>query len=120
MSSVDGVIDIAPSKKATKPKVPPGARNISFKLGPAVDPSGQLPDGRAFANIDALERLLLANERQLARNLAGQLLTYATGAAPSFADRAEVERILDATQKSSYGVHDLVQAVVQSSLFTNK
>ncbi|TCO86863.1 cytochrome c [Chthoniobacter flavus] len=107
-------------EKGDKAEVPPGARNISFKLGPAVDPSGQLPDGRAFANIDALERLLLANERQLARNLAGQLLTYATGAAPSFADRAEVERILDATQKSSYGVHDLVQAVVQSSLFTNK
>lgn len=107
-------------EKGDKANVPPGARNISFKLGPTVDPSGKLPDGRAFANIDELERLLLANERQLARNLAGQVLTYATGAAPSFADRAEVERILDTAQKSSYGVRSLVDAVIQSPLFTNK
>lgn len=107
-------------EKGDKAEVPPGARNISFKLGPTVDPSGKLPDGRQFANIDELERLLLANERQLARNLAGQLLTYATGAAPSFAGRAEVERILNSTQKSSYGVRSLVEAVIQSPLFTNK
>ncbi|MDR3406763.1 MAG: DUF1592 domain-containing protein [Chthoniobacter sp.] len=107
-------------EKGDKAAVPPGARNISFKLGPNVDPSGVLPDGRAFANVSELERLLLANERQLARNLTGQLLTYATGAAPSFADRAEVERILDETQKSSYGVRSLVDAVIQSPLFLNK
>lgn len=107
-------------EKGDQASVPPGARNISFKLGPAVDPSGTLPDGRAFANIGELEHLLLANERQLARNLAGQLLTYATGAAPSFADRAEVERILDHTQKTSYGVRSLVDAVIQSPLFLDK
>ncbi|HSI11139.1 MAG TPA: DUF1592 domain-containing protein, partial [Chthoniobacter sp.] len=107
-------------EKGDKATVPSGARNISFKLGPAVDPSGTLPDGRAFANIAELEHLLLTNERQLARNFAGQLLTYATGATPSFADRAEVERILDQTQKTSYGVRSLVDAVIQSPLFLNK
>lgn len=107
-------------EKGDKATVPSGARNISFKLGPAVDPSGTLPDGRAFANIADLEHLLLTNERQLARNFAGQLLTYATGAMPSFADRAEVERILDQTQKTSYGVRSLIDAVIQSPLFLNK
>jgi hypothetical protein len=107
-------------EKGDQATVPPGARNISFKLGPAVDPSGTMPDGRAFTNIGELEHLLLANERQLARNLACQLLTYATGAAPSFADRAEVERILDQTQPSSYGVRSLIAAVIQSPLFLNK
>jgi mono/diheme cytochrome c family protein len=107
-------------EKGDQATAPPGARNISFKLGPAVDPSGKLPDGRAFANVDELERLLLANERQLARNLASQLLTYATGAAPSFADRAEVERILDTTQKTSYGLRSVLDAVIQSPLFLNK
>ena len=107
-------------EKGDKATAPPGARHISFKLGPTVDPSGTLPDGRAFANIDELEHLLLVNERQLARNLAGQLLTYATGAAPSFADCAEIERILDTAQKSSYGLRSLVDAVIQSPLFLNK
>ena len=106
--------------KGDQASTPPGARNISFKQGPSVDPSGTLPDGRAFANIGELERLLLADERQLARNLTGQLVTYATGAAPSFADRAEIERILDATQKSSYGLRSIVDAVIQSPLFLNK
>ena len=107
-------------EKGDSAPVPLGARHVGFKLGPAVDPSGTLPDGRAFANIGELEHLLLANERQLARNLASQLLTYATGAAPSFADRAEVERILDQTQPSSYGVRSLIDAVIQSPLFLNK
>jgi len=107
-------------EKGDKAEVPPGARNIGFKLGLAVDPSGQLADGRAFANLDDLERHLLANERQLARNFVGQLLTYGTGAAPTFADRAEIERILDATAQSSYGVRSIVHAIVQSSFFLNK
>ena len=104
-------------EKGDPAETPPGARNISFKLGPAVDPSGQLADGRSFGNLDGLDALLLANERQLARNLAGQLLTYATGAAPTFADRAGVEHILDATAVSSYGVRSLLGAVVEDDLF---
>jgi hypothetical protein len=107
-------------EKGDKAAVPTGARNIGFKLGLAVDPSGTLPDGRSFANVDELETLLLTDERQLARNLVGQLVTYATGAAPSFADRAEVERILDATQRSGYGMRSLVEGVVGSSLFWRK
>jgi hypothetical protein len=108
------------AEKGDHAETPPGARNIGFKLGLGVDPSGQLPDGRSFADIDDLETCLLANERQLARNLAGQLVTYATGAAPTFADRAEIERILEATSRSSYGVRSLVHAVVESPLFLNK
>jgi hypothetical protein len=107
-------------EKGDHAETPPGARNIGFKLGPSVDPSGQLPDGQSFANINDLETCLLANDRQLARNLAGQLVTYATGAAPTFADRAEIERILNTTSKSSYGVRSLVHAVVESSLFLDK
>jgi mono/diheme cytochrome c family protein len=107
-------------EKGDPAETPPGARNISFKLGLGVDPSGQLADGRTFSNIDDLEKCLLANERQLARNLAGQLITYATGAAPTFADRAEIERILDAISKSSYGARSLLHAVVESRLFLNK
>ena len=52
---------------------------FKFRAGPAVDPSATLPDGRTFHDVRELKRLLLADERQIARNLVGQLVTYATG-----------------------------------------
>jgi mono/diheme cytochrome c family protein len=93
---------------------------FAFGAGRPVDPSGTLPDGRPFAEVRALKRLLLADERPLARNLVGQLVTYATGTPVRFGDRAEVERILDANAASGYGTRALVHAIVQSSLFRNK
>ena len=62
------------------------------RMVPTVDASGELPDGRAFADIRELKRLLLADERAIAKNLVEKLLTYATGAAPRFSDREEVEK----------------------------
>jgi len=93
---------------------------FAFHDGPPVDPTGQLPDGRKFTDIRDLERLLLTDERQIARNLAQQLIVYATGAAVSFGDRPAVERILDAAQPSGYGVRSLVHEIVQSELFQDK
>jgi mono/diheme cytochrome c family protein len=51
---------------------------FQFHRARPVDPSGTLPGGRAFRDVRELKRLLLADERQLARNLVGQLVTYAT------------------------------------------
>ncbi|MEI9895840.1 MAG: DUF1585 domain-containing protein [Chthoniobacter sp.] len=79
-----------------------------------------MPDGRAFGDIRELKRLLLADERQIARNLTRQFITYATGAPVRFGDRPQVEQILDQTAAQGYGVQSLVQAVVQSELFQNK
>jgi hypothetical protein len=64
--------------------------------------------------------LILSDERQVARNLVDQLVVYATGASVRFGDRPEVESILDAAQKSQYGVRDLIHQLVQSELFLNK
>jgi hypothetical protein len=69
-----------------------------------VDASGELPDGRAFQDIHDLKQLLLANERQIARNLAQQLTIYATGAPIRFGDRPQIERILDQAAADEYGV----------------
>jgi hypothetical protein len=46
-------------------------------------------------------------------------VTYATGAGISFADRAEIDRIVEAT-KPTHGMRSLVHAVVMSPLFRNK
>ena len=93
---------------------------FAFHLGQPVDPSGVLPDGRKFEDIRGLKRLLLADQRQIARNLARQLLVFATGAPVRFGDRPELEQILDRAQPSQYGVRSLIHEIVQSTLFQTK
>jgi hypothetical protein len=77
-------------------------------------------DGRKFADIRELKALLIKDERQIAHNVLRQLLTYATGAAERFGDRARVEAILDDAAKKQYGVRTLIHALVQSTLFRHK
>lgn len=93
---------------------------FTFRNGQPVDASGQLANGIKFGDIRELKQALLKDERAIARNLAKQLITYGTGAPVSFADRAEVERILDATRADGYGVRSLVHQIVQSRLFRSK
>jgi hypothetical protein len=93
---------------------------FTFHLGLPVDASGELPDGRAFRDVRELKRLLLADERQVARNLARQLVVYATGAPVTFGDRERIEAILDRTAQGGYGVRSLILEIVQSPLFLNK
>ena len=56
----------------------------------------------------------------LARNLASKLITYATGAGISFADRGTVAAIVGKTKSKEHGLRSLVHEVVQSSVFLNK
>lgn len=91
-----------------------------FHLGQPVDPSGQLADASVFQDIQTYKDLLLKDERQIARNLVHQLLTYATGSPGSFSERAEVEKVLDACQAEQFGIRSLIQTVVQSPLFRQK
>jgi hypothetical protein len=91
--------------------------DFSYRLAGPVDSSGSLLDGRTFTDIAALKALLAAEERQLARNLLGQFTAYATGAPVRFADRAEIEALLDAGAADGYRVGDLVRGLVTSRIF---
>lgn len=93
---------------------------FTFHLAQPVDASGELPGGGKFQDIQELKALLLKDERQIARNLARQLVVYGTGAAVRFGDRAEVEEILDRASASHYGVRSVIQSIVQSDLFLKK
>ena len=62
---------------------------ISFKLGPKVDASGVMPDGRKFSGIAEFQTLLAADKDVLLTNLAKQFAVYSTGRGVSFADRDE-------------------------------
>jgi hypothetical protein len=110
--------------RAEKGDAPPdkfrGRRIWEYGLGPTVDASGALPDGRKFKNIDEFKALLGQREIQVARNLTQNLLTYATGAGIQFADRDEVNAILARVQSRNGGVRTLVHEIVQSRTFQSK
>jgi mono/diheme cytochrome c family protein len=95
-------------------------RRMPYLQGPKVDPADVLPDGRKFRDIDELKQLLLKDRDQLARALCEKLLTYATGAAPEAADRADIDAIIRKVRDRDYGLRTLVHEVVQSELFRCK
>lgn len=91
-----------------------------FFVGLPVDSTGKLATGRDFKGIEEFKTILLEDQRQLARNFVQQLLIYSTGTPVSYADREEVEQILDRTRKAQYPMRSLIHEVVQSPLFQNK
>jgi hypothetical protein len=95
-------------------------RRQSYGIGPQVTPGDVLDDGRRFTGIDELKRLLLDDPDQLARGLAGKLITYATGRAPDLADEPHVEAIVANVRERDYGLRSLVHEIVQSEVFRSK
>ena len=95
-------------------------QKMTFRWALPVDATGDLPDGRKFRDIREFKQLLLADEKQIARNVARQLTVYATGAAVGFADRGQIEQILERATSSHYGLRTLIHEIVQSELFRNK
>jgi hypothetical protein len=93
---------------------------FAFHYGLPVDATGELPDGRPFRDIREFKRLLRGEETTVARNLARQLVVYATSAPVRFSDRAEIERILQRAKAKDYGVRSLVHEIISSDLFLNK
>jgi hypothetical protein len=102
-----------------EPKVVNG-RQMRVWPGPAVDPSDELADGRRFRDIDEYKQLLLEDKDQLARSLTEKLLTYSTGAAPTLADKAQIETIISHLREKNYGFQALIHEVVQSALFQTR
>ena len=93
---------------------------ISFKLGPPVDPSGVLPDERAFKDVTEFQTLLAADSGRLLKNLAQQLAIYGTGRDLAFSDRDQITSVIGNTQKNGGGVRTLIHELIQSELFQMK
>ncbi len=93
---------------------------FEFHYAAPVDPTGQLPDGRPFKDIRDFKRIVREEETMLARNLAKQLVVYGTGAPIRFSDRPEIEKIVQRSAATHYGLRTLIHEVVESPLFLNK
>jgi hypothetical protein len=92
----------------------------SYQLGPKVDASGSLPNGKAFTGIDDFTELLAAHPKGLAKAFVGHLARYATGADISYADRETIDEIVAATAGSEYGIRSLIHAFAASRLFLER
>ncbi len=88
--------------------------------GPKIDSGYQMADGRRFANLDEFRKLVAAEPRKLAANVAEKMLAYGTGAPISFADREAVEAIADAAGRDNFGLRSILHAVVTSPVFLSK
>ncbi len=79
--------------------------------------SGQMPDGRPFADVREYKRYLLEDETLMTRTLARLLLTYSLGRRLGFSDRPEVERIVANVKDKGDGLRSIVHEVVQNEAF---
>ena len=93
---------------------------ISFKLGPPVDPSSELADGRKFQDIREFQTIIAAEPARLLKNLAQQLAIYSTGRDLAFSDRDAIAAIVQKTEQSGGGIRTLIHEVVQSELFRTR
>ena len=93
---------------------------VDYKLGLSVDASGELRDGRAFRDTSAFVDLIAADDEKLARAFVAHLARYATGSEVSFADRAEIRRIVAQTKANGYGLRSLLHALARSPLFISR
>lgn len=92
-------------------------RDSAGKSAGAVDPTGTLPTGEAFADIAELKKLLLKQKTQFAHCLTEKMLTYGLGREIGFQDRPIVEAVVDELAARGYGLCDLVELVVLSDAF---
>lgn len=92
---------------------------IGFKLGPPVDTSGELPDGRHFASGEEYRSMIAADRRTLLKNLIRQLAVYATGRQVRFVDRPLIDQIVARTEARGGGVRTALHELIGSPLFTS-
>lgn len=87
---------------------------------PALDPSGKLPDGRAFKDSQELRRLLQDDTDKFAAAFTEKLATYALRRGMTFVDREELKVITESAKKDHYRLPALIEALVISPLFTKR
>lgn len=85
-----------------------------------IDTSATLSNGREIADIIEFKKMLFERKDLVIRCLTTKMLTYATGRKLEATDRGEIEKILNKLSQNDNRLRDLVNLVVQSSIFLNK
>lgn len=87
------------------------------EAGAAIDATGGLPDGSAFADAHGLEQALLKRPEIFIGTLAEKLLTYALGRGVETYDAPAVRTIVRDARAQDFRLSSIVLAVVKSPPF---
>lgn len=87
---------------------------------PKLDPSGELPDGRKFADASGLKKLMVADLNKFAAAFTEKLATYALRRRMTFADRKLLAAIAEQSSADDYKLATLIENLVLSDLFQKR
>jgi hypothetical protein len=87
---------------------------------PMIDPSGLMPDGRAFKDANDFKRLLLDDHEKVARAFIEHLCTYALRRVLTVDDQEDLKAIEAEAKKNQFRVKDIVRAVALSDLIRKR
>ncbi|MDB4423397.1 DUF1588 domain-containing protein, partial [Rhodopirellula sp.] len=90
---------------------------VRYKIGHSVDASGETADRTSFQDVRGFKKWIMNEKNAIATGLTRKLLTYGVGRRLGFADRAQLNQIVELAKQKGYGFRDLIHLVVQSSLF---
>jgi hypothetical protein len=87
---------------------------------PKIDPSGELPDGRKFADAEGLKMLMVADIDKFNAALVNKLATYALRRGMTFDDRKSLQSVVEASKANGYKLQPLIESLVCSDLFQKR
>ncbi|MCM8540701.1 MAG: DUF1592 domain-containing protein [Lentisphaeraceae bacterium] len=95
-------------------------KKVRYKLGSKVDASGIMEDGQKYENFQQFRDILANQEELLAKAMTTKIITFATGRTMGFADRAEIQKIVNQAATKNYRLLDLIHLAVNSKIFLYK
>jgi hypothetical protein len=90
------------------------------KNSPALDVSGNLPDGTEFKSVQEFKAALLAQKQAFIKAFTEKLLCYALGRAINYGDHLTVDDIVAQAARNDSHLQDIIQATVASDYFQTR
>ncbi len=87
---------------------------------PKLDPSGELLDGRKFADASGLKKCLLDDTDKFATAFADKLATYALRRGMTFTDRIELKAVVEQSKSGGYQLASMIESLVTNELFLKR
>ena len=82
-----------------------------------IDPSGVLPDGRAFGDVAEMRAALVADPEQFVTTVTEKLMTYALGRGLDYYDMPSLRRIVRGAAADDYRFQSVILGIVTSDPF---
>lgn len=94
--------------------------NDGVGANPKVNASGELPDGRKFADAAEFKKLLEADIDTFNNAFVEKLATYAMRRTMTIDDRARLAEVAKASKAADYKLQSIIEALVTSELFQRR